>query len=203
MRSQMPLTGYSDRINHALAFAAKHHDQQVRRGLRLPYLTHPPNVGIILTRYGQDDDTVVAGILLNVVKDYVNDGHAPELIAQRIGDKFGHGVLDTVLAATPRRADDQGVELAPAERRTDTARRVPTMADATRWVIAADALHEAASTLADLRRTIDRQAVWSQRDDGRRVLWYRDMARALGDAGFSGAILEELVQVVEELEAQR
>ena len=32
-------TGYSDRINHALAFAAKHHDQQVRKGTRLPYLT--------------------------------------------------------------------------------------------------------------------------------------------------------------------
>jgi hypothetical protein len=45
--------------------------------------------------------------------------------------------------------------------------------------------------------------VWSQRDDGRRVPWYRDMARALGDAGFNGAILEELVQVVDELEAQR
>ena len=33
--------GYSDRINHALAFAAKHHDRQVRKGTRLPYLTHP------------------------------------------------------------------------------------------------------------------------------------------------------------------
>ena len=28
------MNGYSDRINHALAFAAKHHDQQVRRGTR-------------------------------------------------------------------------------------------------------------------------------------------------------------------------
>ena len=27
-------TGYSDRINHALAFAAKHHDRQVRKGNR-------------------------------------------------------------------------------------------------------------------------------------------------------------------------
>ena len=37
----MTITGYSDRINHALAFAAKHHDQQVRKGTRLPYLTQP------------------------------------------------------------------------------------------------------------------------------------------------------------------
>ena len=59
----MTITGYSDRINHALAFAAKHHDQQVRKGTRLPYLTHPANVAIILTRYGRDEATVVAGIL--------------------------------------------------------------------------------------------------------------------------------------------
>jgi (p)ppGpp synthase/HD superfamily hydrolase len=203
VRSQMPLTGYSDRINHALAFAAKHHDQQVRRGVRLPYLTHPPNVAIILTRYGQDDDTVVAWILLNVVRDYLNENRAPELVAQRVGDKFGSGVLATVVAAAPRRVDDEGVELAPDERRADMLRRVVTMADAARWVVAADALHEAASMLADLRRTIDRNAVWSRRNDGRQLAWYRELARALTEAGFSGAILDELMQVVDELEAQR
>ena len=62
----MTITGYSDRINHALAFAAKHHDQRVRRGTRPPYLTHPANVAIILTRYGRDDQTVVSGILHDV-----------------------------------------------------------------------------------------------------------------------------------------
>src|SRR6478672_4460651 len=48
-------TGYSDRINHALAFAAKHHDQEVRKGTRLPYVTRPANVAIILARYDQDE----------------------------------------------------------------------------------------------------------------------------------------------------
>ena len=45
----MTAPGYSDRVNHALAFAAKHHDQQVRRGTRAPYATHPANVAIILS----------------------------------------------------------------------------------------------------------------------------------------------------------
>ena len=30
---------------------------------RVPYFTYPANVAVILTRYGQDDDTVVAGII--------------------------------------------------------------------------------------------------------------------------------------------
>ena len=63
----MSVVGYSDRINHALAFAAKHHDQQVRKGTRLPYLTHPANVAIILTRYGRDESTIVAGILRSMI----------------------------------------------------------------------------------------------------------------------------------------
>ena len=61
--------GYSDRINHAFAYAAKHHDRQVRKGTRLPYLTHPANVAVILTRYGQDEETVLAGILHDVIED--------------------------------------------------------------------------------------------------------------------------------------
>lgn len=68
------MTGYSDRINHALAFAAKHHDQLVRRGTRPPYFTQPANIAVILTRYGLDEASVTAGILLEVVEDYAREG---------------------------------------------------------------------------------------------------------------------------------
>src|SRR3712207_9497864 len=92
------MTGYSDRINHALAFAAKHHDRQVRKGTRLPYLTHPANVAIILTRYGRDEETVVAGILHDVIEDCVRERYTRETLEQRIGEKFGAEVLEAVLA---------------------------------------------------------------------------------------------------------
>src|SRR5687768_18546560 len=98
-------SGYSDNVNHAFAFAAKHHDRQVRKGTRLPYLTHPANVAIILTRYGCDEDTVVSGILLDVVEDCVRDGYTREMLEERIAEKFGREVLDIVLAATSRKVD--------------------------------------------------------------------------------------------------
>src|SRR5881394_4056719 len=105
----MTINGYSDRINHALAFAAKHHDRQVRKGTRLPYLTHPANVAVILTRYGQDETTIVSGILHDVIEDCVRDGYSRSMLEQRIGDKFGGEVLETVLAVTHRQLDEEGV----------------------------------------------------------------------------------------------
>src|SRR4026208_1622310 len=106
----MPVTGYSDVINHAFAFAAKHHDRQVRKGTKLPYLTHPANVAIILTRYGRDIDTIVAGILHDVIEDCIRDGYTREMLEQRIGDKFGSNVLENVVAVTYRRQDEDGME---------------------------------------------------------------------------------------------
>jgi (p)ppGpp synthase/HD superfamily hydrolase len=191
-------TGYSDRINHALAFAAKHHDRQVRKGTRLPYLTQPANVAIILTRYGQDDSTVVAGILHDVIEDCVREAYSREMLEQRIGDKFGSEVLDTVLAVTHRRVDDDGVELSADERRDDYLERLQASDESARWVCAADKLHGASSVLADLRRTIDPDTVWNRVTGGRdaTVRWYRRVYDRLAEIGFRGEIMQELEKTV-------
>lgn len=195
-------TGYSDRINHALAFAAKHHDRQVRKGTRLPYLTHPANVAIILTRYGQDDQTVVAGILHDVIEDCVREAYTKEMLEQRVGDKFGNEVLDTVLAVTHRRLDDDGIELSTEEKRDDYLERLAAANESARWVCAADKLHNASTILADLRRTIDPNTVWGRFSGGRdaTVRWYRRVYERLVELGFKGAIMAELEHVVVALE---
>ncbi len=198
----MSTLGYSDRINHALAFAAKHHDQQVRRGTRPPYLTQPANVAIILTRYGCSDDVVVAGVLYDVVEDLVRAGTTSEVLDERIGEKFGHETLATLVAVVPRRADDDGIELSADERRSDTLDRLGAASDAARWTFAATMLHAAASLLADLRRTVDPDTVWQRTGPGRDATldWYRRVQRRLRDVGFSAPLADELRSVVEELQ---
>ena len=199
----MTINGYSDRINHALAFAAKHHDRQVRKGTRLPYLTHPANVAIILTRYGRDEDTVVAGILHDVIEDCVRENFTREMLEQRIGDKFGSAVLDTVLAVTQRNVDDGGNDLSSDERKDDYLERLSTAGESARWVCAADKLHNAGTIVADLKRTIDPSTVWGRFNVGRggTVRWYRRVYERLRDLGFAAAIMDELRRVVEMLEA--
>jgi len=194
-------TGYSDVINHALAFAAKHHDRQVRKGTKLPYLTHPANVAIILTRYGRDNDTVVAGILHDVIEDCIRDGYTREMLEQRIGDKFGPTVLDTVLAVTYRRHDDDGVELSGEDRKEDYLARLEVATEEARWVCAADKVHNASSIVADLRRTVDPETVWNRFGGGKSgtARWYRQVFDRLREVGFTAPIMTELDQVSAEL----
>jgi (p)ppGpp synthase/HD superfamily hydrolase len=198
----MTTHGYSDRINHAFAFAAKHHDRQVRKGTRLPYLTHPANVAVILTRYDQDETTVVSGILHDVIEDCVRDGYTRDMLEQRIGDKFGQEVLDIVLAVTHRQVDEEGIELSSEERKDDYLARLAAASDSARWVSAADKIHNGSSIVADLKRTLDPDTVWSRFNAGRlgTVRWYRRVYDRLRELGFNAPIMEELREVAEELE---
>jgi len=198
----MTSPGYSDRVNHALAFAAKHHDQQVRRGTRAPYATHPANVAIILTRYQQDDTAVVAGILFQVVEDSVLQGTSREMLDQRIAGKFGDATLETVLAVVERRTDDDGIELSPDERRDDALVRLANASESARWVCAAHVLHDAGTLLADLRRTIDPGTVWTRFSGGplETVRGYRRAFDRLREVGFRAEIMNELENVVTALE---
>lgn len=196
--------GYSDKINHAFAFAAKHHDQQVRKGTKLPYLTHPANVAVILARYDRDEDSVVAGILHDVVEDCVRDGYTRETLEHRIGEKFGESVLRTVLQVTHRKLDDDGAELSSAQRKEDYLERLSQAEESALWVCAADKIHNARSVLSDLRRTVEPNAVWSRFSGARvaTVRWYRDVYERLKSLGFDAPIMEELRLTVEALEQQ-
>ena len=198
----MTVTGYSDVINHAFAFAAKHHDRQVRKGTKLPYLTQPANVAVILTRYGRDNDTVVAGILHDVIEDCVRDGYTKDMLEQRIGDKFGGRVLQTVLAVTYRRQDDDGIELSSEDRKSDYLERLSGASEEARWVCAADKIHNASSIISDLRRTVDRETIWSRFTGGKAATasWYRHVYERLRDVGFDAPIMSELDHVSRDLQ---
>lgn len=199
----MSVTGYSDRINHALAYAAKHHAQEVWKGSsRVPYFTYPANVAIILTRYGQDDDTVIAGVLHEVVSDCTRGGQTREMLQERVGTKFGPVVLDSLLSIAERKADDDGIELSIEERKADVLDRLAAATDRARWIVAATTLHTGGSLLADLRRTAYPETVWG-RFSGERdevVASFRRTVQRLGEAGFVAPIMSELTGIVDALE---
>ena len=141
---------------------------------------------------------MIAGILLDVVSDFVRESYSAEMLQRRLGDKFGADVLDCAVAACERHLDAAGVEMTPAERRDERLQRLGEISDAARWVFAAEALHTAGSLLADLRRTFEPSTVWRRYAAGRRgiVDWYRAATARLDGVGFQTAITEELRVVV-------
>jgi (p)ppGpp synthase/HD superfamily hydrolase len=159
-------------------------------------------VAVILTRYGCDNDTVVAGILHDVIEDCVRDGYTRAMLEQRIGDKFGPDILDTVLGVTYRRHDDEGVELSAEERKSDYLDRLSEANEKARWVCAADKVHNASSIIADLRRTIDPETVWNRFGGGKASTagWYRQVYERLREVGFDAPIMAELDAVSGELQ---
>ncbi len=194
--------GYSDAINHAFAFAAKHHDRQVRKGTKLPYLTHPANVALILARYDQDEETIIAGILHDVIEDCIVEGLTREALEERIGSKFGQPVLEAVLSVTYRKNDDDGVELSSEDRKEDYLSRLSGANTRALWVCAADKIHNASSILADLRRTVDEDNVWNRFGAGKAgtMKWYSDVHERLLEIGFKAPIVDELGETVNRLQ---
>ena len=83
--------GYSDRINHAFAFAAKYYNVLAPAGAGMDYLAHPANVAVILSRYGCEQVTIVAGILHHVLEESPPDQWP--VLEHKIGEKFGPVVL--------------------------------------------------------------------------------------------------------------
>src|ERR671914_249213 len=88
--------GYSDRISHAFAFAAKYYGAVAPASAGMDYMAHPANVAVILARYGCDQVTIVGGILHHVLEETVPDRRP--VLERKIADKFGPVALDICVA---------------------------------------------------------------------------------------------------------
>jgi (p)ppGpp synthase/HD superfamily hydrolase len=172
------MLGYSDRINHALAFAAKYHGAVAPPGAGMDYLAHPANVGVILARYGCEQATIVAGILHHVLEETA-PMHRPPL-EQKIGDKFGSVVLaiarDSVEPRLDRRGGERPWQACKQEYLTALALAEPRALD----IIVADELHVCGSTITALRRLgMEYLRTVSRAGSDQTIWWYRSMLEVL------------------------
>ena len=82
----------SEKIKKAINFANKAHEGQFRKSGE-PFITHPINVGIILASLKMDADTVIAGLLHDVVEDC-------DIPLNDVKKKFGNNVGQLVDGVT-------------------------------------------------------------------------------------------------------
>lgn len=170
--------GYSDRINHAFAFAAKYYGAAAPAGSGVDYLAHPANVAIILARYGCDQVTIVGGILHHVLEE-AGPENRPAL-ERKIGDKFGPIALAIARDALEPKWDRRGIERpwqpCKQEYLSQIAGADPRALD----VCVADELHVCGSTITQLRRLgVEYLRSLSRANSEQTIWWYRSMLEVL------------------------
>ena len=182
---------YTEKFENALVYAAGLHRDQVRKGSRVPYVTHLLAVAAIVGENGGTEDEVIAALLHDAPEDH---GGVPRL--DEIRARFGDAVADVVAGCTDTYEDPKP----PWRRRKeDYLAHLSEASAPVRLVSAADKLHNARSVLADYRAV--GEDLWDRFNGGRDgTLWYyRAVTDALARAG-GGPVVEELDRVVNDLE---
>jgi (p)ppGpp synthase/HD superfamily hydrolase len=188
-RSELPGPVYSRRLDDALAFVADQFRHRVRKGTRVPYITHLLQVMVTVAEHGGDEDQLLAALLHDYLED-IRDAHRSVLEA-----RFGERVTRMVEALS----DSTTHPRPPWEQRKRA--YVATLRVAgpdVKLVAAADKLHNAQSVLRDLRiegpSTFDRFSASREQ-----TLWYyRAVVEALGQ-GWNHPVQDELSTVVHAL----
>jgi hypothetical protein len=93
-RAGMGAGPLSERFDEALAFAAKHRRAQLRKGSRVPYMTHLMSVSALVLEHGGTEDQAIAGLLHDAVED-APAGRGGAVLAE-IRERFGDAVADMV-----------------------------------------------------------------------------------------------------------
>ena len=170
--------GYSDRISHAFAFAAKHYAARARRGSGLTYLTHPANLAVILARYGCDEVTIQAAILHHLLEE--NGASDRDALEIKIGEKFGSVVLSLVKDVLEPRYDPRGAERPWDAYKLDYLARLGTVTHRALDICAADEIHLCGSIIADVRRLgVEYLATFSKASPAQLLWWHQAVTDAL------------------------
>jgi GTP pyrophosphokinase len=184
---------YSERFEAALVYAAQLHRHQTRKATSAPYVTHLLAVASLVGEHTDDEDAAIAALLHDAIED---QGHASP--RETIGERFGERVLLIVEACTDADVVPKPPWRPRKERYVARLRdpQTPTMA---LLVSAADKLHNARCTLADVRR-MGPAAFVKFNADASNVLWYYNAVwEALDDRLPGHPLVEELGRVVKEL----
>ena len=181
----------SHRFTQALVYATELHADQIRKGSKVPYISHLLGVASIALEYGADEDEAIAALLHDAIED-----QGGQTVRAEIRVRFGERVTEIVDGCT----DTDTTPKPPwAERKKAYIARISSTLPSVRLVSAADKLHNIRSILKDYRTQGD--VVWDLFKGGKQgTLWYyRSLVAAFHEAD-STPIVIELDRLVTELE---
>lgn len=181
---------YTSRVVDAFGFAYELHREQVRKGSRVPYITHLMGVAATVGNYGGSESQFIAALLHDAVED---QGGRQAL--DQIRDRFGDEVAGYVAGCS----DSDVIPKPPwRERKEEFLKGIADAPPQLKLIIAADKLYNARAIMKTLRERGN--ATWDLFKGGREgTLWYYGEAVRALSANWSHPILEELAEAVDAL----
>jgi (p)ppGpp synthase/HD superfamily hydrolase len=179
----------SSRFSQALVYAADAHQEQTRKGTRVPYVAHVLAVAALALENGANEDEAIAALLHDTVEDC---GGLPRLADVR--ERFG--VADIVMGCS----DSSETPKPPWRERKETyLHDLDQASPSVLLVSACDKLHNVRSLLVSVRN--DGEAAWARFKGGKEgTLWYYRAALAtLKRCGVSPRLTHELEISLDEL----
>jgi (p)ppGpp synthase/HD superfamily hydrolase len=182
----------TERFDHALLWASHLHRFQLRKSSPIPYLSHLLSVAALVLEDGGSEDEAIAALLHDAIED---QGHRTDLDDLR--RRFGDRVAAIVEACSDTDQQPKPPWRGRKEAFIDRMRTAPP--DVLR-VACADKLHNARSTLGDLRR--QGPVAWDKFGAGRdeQLRYYNSLSRLFGER-IPGPLSGELARTVAEINA--
>ncbi len=181
---------FTARTERANALALRAHGAQTRKGDgEMPYIVHPMTVGLILSRYSDDEDTIIAGLLHDTLED-------TSLSEAEITRAFGEKVLGIVKDVTE--SDLPG--LSWETRKTRYLRHLGTAPRASLLVASADKIANLISMIA--AHASEGDALWQRfgAPPAQKLAFYRQAYETVRAAWSTCPMLQEFRNRLEEAE---
>jgi (p)ppGpp synthase/HD superfamily hydrolase len=180
----------SPRLRLAFDYAATLHAADLRKGARVPYLSHLLEVCAIVLRYGGNEDAAIAALLHDAAEDH---GGRPRLVD--IQRNFGKTVASIVEECTDSTTSPkQSWEV----RKRDYVRHLPEASRGGLLVSAADKLSNVRAILSD-HYVVGDDVYKRFKRPKRRTLWYYNALSKAFTAHLGGDLSRELRRTVTEL----
>lgn len=181
---------FTARTERAIAVALAAHTGQTRKGDReTPYIVHPVTVALILSRYTDDEDTIIAGLLHDVLEDTELDGAT---IDREFGPKVLAMVQDVTEPALPALSWDT--------RKARYLRQIERAPRGSLLVASADKIANLISMIA--AHAAQGEALWDRFDatPARKLAFYRQVHDVVRAAWATCPLLREFRSRLEEAE---
>lgn len=180
----------SARFQEAFSFAFHLHQNQYRKGVRIPYMAHLLTVTALVIEHGGNEDQAIAALLHDAVED---QGGLPtlELIKRKFGDHVAEIVEGCTDAYTQPKPPWKG-------RKSAYLAKLSTAEESILLVSLADKVHNARSILIDLNQ--EGSSVWDKfTGEKEGTLWYYQSLVEIFDKTRFTILKNELHQLVDEI----